>query len=253
MSPKQISREKSLCNAELQKKILNYSVSASLAMAAGMALTPAPVGATGVVIDVNPDETVIDDEFDLDFDQDGFNEFKLTETGEGNDVLVWGLGTATSDQGLSVIGYTTNWGPFTFIYASALNQGVPISAGADWYSVSPPAVATLGWSDLYGGVYGAWPGEGVKYLGLKFLLDGAGLYYGWAELSVAADSSSFTISRYGYDDAGSSIPASVKLSRLQATSPVSLQALVAGAFAALGGVLAWLRRRVGRRLKRDTV
>jgi hypothetical protein len=31
-----------------------------------------------------------------------------------------------------------------------------------------------------------------------------------------------------------------------------LQVLAAGVFAALGGVLVWLRQRVGKRLKRDT-
>ena len=252
MSPKQISREKFLCNVALQKKLLTYSAVASLTVAAGMALAPAPAGAAGVVIDVNPDQTVSNGEFDLDFDQDGFNEFKLMETSPGSEVIVWGLGTAASDQGLSVIGYTATLGSvFTFVHASALNQGDPVSAGANWYAVTPGATpastATLGYYVSAGWQGGAWPGQGVKYLGLKFMLDGVGPYYGWAEISVAPDSSSFVISRYGYDDAGSSIPAVVKLSRSQAASPVSLQALVAGVFAALGGALAWLRQRIVRR------
>lgn len=257
MSPKQISRAKFLENAELRKKLLSYSAVASLTAAAGMALAPSPALSAGTVIDVIPDETVSASAFPIDFDQDGHPEFALNHI--DNSPTFFGvhctLYSSSGDAGLSAIGYGTFVAGMPATFASALSFGAPVSAlVTNWLGASLLAAAN------WGNLYGPWPGAVDQYVGVRFMIDpdGAGpqpaqAHYGWIELDVASDVSSFTISRYGYETvAGGGIPASVTLSNLQAASPVPLQVLAAGVFAALGGVLVWLRQRVGKRLKRDT-
>ena len=94
----------------------------------------------GKTVDVDPDQTVSNDYFDLDFDGDNKYEFRLMETGAGNHVSVWGLGTAVSDQGLSVIGYTTAFGRKGSIWRPEVGRNGGMGNGGLWSRLFAPGV-----------------------------------------------------------------------------------------------------------------
>jgi hypothetical protein len=248
MSPKHQTIPLCGDDKELQKRLVKYSAAASLALADSLALPTRPGRADpGITcVDVDPDETVIGEPFKLDFDQDEYPEFVLYHS-EGNPDVTGYHSSIGGDAGISFIGYkdtqNNRWASALATSATLLTNPSNFVAYTNW---------TLG-----RGASGPWPDQGFKYLGLKFNLNGSGPYYGWAYLSVASDSSSFTIKGYCYNDTqGGSIhaenaPTAVTLSRLEASSgsPSQLPALAA-AFGALAGLTAWWQGRVFRRLAR---
>ena len=242
MSPKQISRAKFLENAELQKKLLTYSAAASLVAAGGLMPMSAARAAHTVVWE-GP-QTVDDPngKFAVDFDQNSTPEFTLRVSTSYIDAFLF-------NQSVSFLGQT----PGVRVYPYALAQDDPVSAAAGpWRQPVGRAILT---TDT--GSTGYWINlTGMHYLGVRFQ-SGGGTHYGWVELTCTDGNDGgpqLIVHRYGWDDtADDGIPAAVTLAGGEAASGGSwLQAVVAGSFAALSGVLAWLRRRVGRRLKRDT-
>jgi hypothetical protein len=84
-------------------------------------------------------------------------------------------------------------------YARAMNAGAIISAGNTFNNVGSNKNMATYYSHPYGGTSkGQFLGTTNKYLGLKFKI-GSDTHYGWAQVQVAADASSATITGYAYE------------------------------------------------------
>jgi hypothetical protein len=224
--------------AQLDRRLLAYSLTAG-AVAAG-----STAGAAIVYTNLDPDVVVdaVDTSYALDLNGDAANDFILERDffenyntlGVGNRqtfVNAMNLntnGTFSTFSGTylqnKILASTTNSG----VFGAALGQGAPVSsANPDWSVGSPhlaravQGVYRTGWMTgtttsspgwmTYSNVpygpyrYGPWHGQGERFLGLAFYIDGA-LHYGWARCTLAADLSTLTIHDFAYQDvAGASI------------------------------------------------
>ncbi len=93
-----------------------------------------------------------------------------------------------------LIGYT---GPF-FNYANALSYGESIGPDASWLNY-PSYNNSAVLASVYSGVtFGAFPGKGDKYLGIKFI-SGSELHYGWIRLESDISPAYLIIKDYAYE------------------------------------------------------
>ncbi len=227
-------------NLQLQKRLATYSTAANLAVLSGLALSGI-AHAAPVRIEVNPDQTISNGAFNIDFDQDTNLEYHVRQGNFGfGSAVVLELELYGGDFGSAAVGYTNAGYP----YVNALAFNTPV--GPTQSFITAGVYKYLGFGNA-----GPW-GGGVTdgYVGVRFQLDGATTHYGWILLDVAAGSTSFTIKAYGYDTTpNTDIPTAVNLLKMKAdaVAPWWRQAAV-GAFSMLTALSLWWRRRVSRRL-----
>ncbi len=158
--------------------------------AAGGALGLIPVEADAQIIhtDVDPDETVMDGDFAIDFDDDGDPELILLESDTGIGTFANFENTTGPDDLTGIVG-NTNSG---YTYFLPLNAGSAVSAG----NVIAPALLyfsfTFGGSDPNG-----WLGADA-FAGIEFTLD-TGTHYGWIRIEIPVGGGSMTIKEFAYE------------------------------------------------------
>ncbi len=174
----------------------------------------------GAVIytDIDPDSVFMQsgDAYELDINHDNTPDFKLSMYYHSNTYSYWLVSKYISIEGLNsneVIGhFSSSMNPcssqFSAYMADKLSSGVLIDSGQNWESGNNRLTNIFAHSLCSTNVnMGSWLGEQDQYLGLKILVNGQA-YYGWARLDVAADSKSFTLKDYAYENAqGMPIPA----------------------------------------------
>ncbi len=193
------------------KKQLSIKLSRYAAMA-GSAAFATSAQAEIVYTDI-PDQTFSNSGqfYDLDLNNDGIPDFKLTLTksqgsstfttyygGTSNFAFVMNLidiEPAGNNEVQITGGYYSN-------FAKALNINAPINQQANWGGnlTNLGAYTFFSFSGFtFNSSMGSWGNQTNKYLGLKLLVSGK-TYYGWFRLDVANKYASFTIKDYAYQD-----------------------------------------------------
>lgn len=173
------------------KKTTSKNFSKKLAQYGAMSLAIAGVSdAAGQVIytDIDPDETIDDTSYDVDLNDDGTVDFSIHNSGAGgNAVRIY------NDQSNSVLGQ--NFGG-NYNYPDVLNSGDPIGSSGNF--TMHPNYQTLNWNGC-SYTNSQWCGGQVdKFVGLRFNV-GGDQHYGWIQLDVPADGSTFTIKGFAFD------------------------------------------------------
>lgn len=216
------------------KKLALYS-SMAVAFFAGKSAVDAQI----VYTDVDPDEVISDsgDDFEIDFDGDGTAEvtvlaystvipsfFSTTGTaGYVFDAIIKYAEIYPGDN-VSVAGYSYPLTPpYYIIFDNAIDEGDEIGEDLDFYDASiqqltrywgvkdfPSAGSTYDFfGNVFGVTYGSWVGEGEKFLGVKFEIDG-NTHYGWVRMEVDDDYLTTTIMDFAYNgEADASLDAGV--------------------------------------------
>jgi hypothetical protein len=179
---------------------------------AGALVAQGNVNAQVVATNLNPDVIVdsLSAPYALDFNNDANPELAffvqhISGASSTQGVQFTYEGAAAGAQlspGVSLVGAVGTGSSSSSFQVSALNNGDPISAAANFGTSSN---AALGLDLLVdAGVLGQIPvqqgnflNQSNKFLGAK-LTAGANTYYGWVELSVNSNASQITIHGYGY-------------------------------------------------------
>jgi hypothetical protein len=179
---------------------------------AGALVAQGNVNAQVVATNLNPDVIVdsLSAPYALDFNNDANPELAffvqhISGASSTQGVQFTYEGAAAGAQlspGVSLLGATGTGSSSSSFQVSALNNGDPISAAANFGTSSN---AALGLDLLVdAGILGQIPvqqgnflNQSNKFLGAK-LTAGANTYYGWVELSVNSNASQITIHGYGY-------------------------------------------------------
>ena len=179
---------------------------------AGALVAQGNVNAQVVATNLNPDVIVdsLSAPYALDFNNDANPELAffvqhISGASSTQGVQFTYEGAAAGAQlspGVSLLGATGTGSSSSSFQVSALNNGDPISAAANFGTSSN---AALGLDLLVdAGVLGQIPvqqgnflNQSNKFLGAK-LTAGANTYYGWVELSLNSNASQITIHGYGY-------------------------------------------------------
>lgn len=176
-----------------KKKLAGYS-----AMAAAFIAGATEADAQIIYVDITDITVDLGFYIPLDIDGGGYNDIILQAA--SNTMYPW---TYVNGFGnLSSAGYGGPNNAFqgyagdVFPYASALDSGATISAGASF--VSNAANYAIFASVFSGSTYGPWADETDKYLGFKFDIDGE-LHYGWMRLDIFVTPVSFTIKDWAYN------------------------------------------------------
>ncbi|MBL7965318.1 MAG: T9SS type A sorting domain-containing protein [Flavobacteriales bacterium] len=172
-----------------QKNKLTDRWKAYTGMSAAFMAVGAHADGQVIYTDVDPDQVLVNDQFTIDFDNDG-----------NQDLLI--LHSTTSSGGLNiqaaavsgeVLGTVTS----SFMYPLVLAAGAPIDpANPNWQASY--AFGTLAIRYSYGSstaVYGNWLGQN-GYLGVRFTSGAGDTHFAWVHLSVGAQCENITI--YGY-------------------------------------------------------
>jgi hypothetical protein len=179
---------------------------------AGALVAQGNVNAQVVATNLNPDVIVdsLSAPYALDFNNDANPELAffvqhISGASSTQGVQFTYEGAAAGAQlspGVSLLGATGTGSSSSSFQVSALNNGDPISAAANFGTSSN---AALGLDLLVdAGILGQIPvqqgnflNQSNKFLGAK-LTAGANTYYGWVELSLNSNASQITIHGYGY-------------------------------------------------------
>ncbi len=173
------------------KKSTSKNLSKKLAKYGAMSLAIAGVSnAMGQVdyTDIDPDETIDDTSYDVDFNNDGTIDFTITNSGaSGAAVRMY------NTQSNSVLG--ANFGG-NYNYPYVLVNSAPIASSGNF--TAHPYYQTLNWngcaytnSNWCGGITDA-------FVGVRFNV-GAEQHYGWIQLDVPADATTFTIKGFAFE------------------------------------------------------
>ena len=127
----------------------------------------------------------VGDLFELDMDGDGTFDFHFRAASTTGTAGTWSFASifgSYSSLGVGgpsnqVLGYS---GPH-YYYGSFLEDGDPIGPGGDW-NISASSIVVIA-SNFYGVSYGAFPGNGDGFLGVKFET-GGNVHYGWIRLEA---------------------------------------------------------------------
>jgi len=173
------------------KKNTPKKLSAKLAQYGAMSLAIAGISdATGQVVytDIDPDETVDNTLFEVDFNDDGIVDFEITNEGAGGAAV-----RMYNDNSNSVMG--VNFGG-NYNYPSVLSSGSLIGSVANF--TAHPVYQTLNW-DGCAYTNSQWcDGQVDKFVGVRFNV-GSDQHYGWIQLDVPADASTFTIKGFAFE------------------------------------------------------
>lgn len=180
----------------LNKKLIKYSLAASVALTIGSRLH-ADIQYT----DIDPDKVIPQadnfktNDFFLDINNDGTPEFKIFQSYSYTYYFYYlysydSVKVFRVNDGLSVINATGDNN-----YVAALNSNELVSSqqnfgtkhvlgGLSYYETSPA---------------GEWPDMGNRFMGVRFKI-GENIHYGWVRLSVTWDCERFTVYDYAYED-----------------------------------------------------
>ncbi|MEI8117256.1 MAG: T9SS type A sorting domain-containing protein [Flavobacteriia bacterium] len=185
---------------------------------AGALVAQGNINAQVVATNLNPDVVVdsLSGPYALDFNNDANPELAffvqhISGASSTQGVQFTYEGAAAGAQlspGVSLLGATGTGSSSSSFQVSALNNGDPISAAANFGTSSN---AALGLDLLVdAGILGQIPvqqgnflNQSNKFLGAK-LTAGANTYYGWVELSVNTNASQITIHGFGYQSTANS-------------------------------------------------
>ena len=137
-----------------------------------------------VYTDVAPDATISDAGFEIDFNNDGVNEFQIHQGFIANchKVRILGHGDTSIDHLLATAMHDAK-------YTMRFAQNATIDS-SDPFVDSDSFVMEEGTSE--------WNGYAEGYVGVMVSLDGQ-MHYGWVRISVAADGSTVTIMDFAYE------------------------------------------------------
>ncbi len=212
---------------KLDAKLMAYSAMAGAALASGSAAEAAGCNTgvqTGQVCYVDIADVVLNSDGEnllVDFDGDGDAEFEIIQFSSYSysayfsyRAFVRDALDATNDKALShLAGFTSATRGPQPAYPGALLSGDTIGAGGmqAFFDNRP-----LGSIRAVGGppsTIGNFQGDGDRFVGVRFQLDGATNHFGWIRVNMAADFKSITIRDYAYNttldtdiDAGMTTP-----------------------------------------------
>lgn len=191
---------KKIYQKENSRRLTAYSAMA-VAVIAGSKTAQAEI----VYVDVEDTNIEVGGTFDIDLDGDGTMDFhfRASSTVSSTSSGVWSFGSifgnATSysvgNASNQVIGYVGAY----YNYGSALASGVDIGPDASWLNYPSYGNSAVLASNFYGVTYGAFPGAGEKFLGIKFK-NADGLHYGWMRITADIDPVIITIMDYAYEN-----------------------------------------------------
>jgi len=191
---------KKLYKAELSSRLKAYS-SMALALTAGSTALNAEI----VYNDIADETIEVDGLFNLDVDGDGSIDFQFTAglTLSSTSSGVWSFGSvfgyvtsySVGNAGNQLIGYAGSF----YNYGSALDSGANIGPDGPWLSYPSYGNSAVLASNFYGTTYGAFPGQGEKFLGFKFSAGGNN-HYGWMRITADVDPVTIIIHDYAYDN-----------------------------------------------------
>lgn len=193
------------------KKLLSYSAVAGAFIAGGQS-----ADAQVVYTDVDPDSVLSyltgTGSMDIDLDNDGNVDFQL------NNSYTFSFWTNTITNTITTTSttyYTYSYSYYSYYYKYANLKAV--GAGAEIFghfssidslptneeliASDPFNVTNNNWNLGSYGTWGAWgdfPGEGDRYVGVRFM-NGPDTLYGWIRLNVAADVEEITLLGYAYE------------------------------------------------------
>lgn len=188
-------------NKTIQKKLKSYS-----ALAGTIAAAVGSADAQVIYTDVSPDSTINTNEtYNLDLNNDDVVDFQLMQQSGsyyGGAIIYDGVGAFAMGPNNAI--------DTTGASATALDAGALIDSTMNWVdstaaaSITPVPTAN-GLGIIVSGIYsftgGNFLGQTGKFLPLRFDVasgPGAGRYYGWVRLDVAADAKSFKVIDYAY-------------------------------------------------------
>ena len=141
-----------------------------------------------VYTDIDPDETIDDSTYEVDFNGDSIVDFTITNNGAGGFAV-----RMYNDQSNSVMGQ--NFGG-NYNYPDVLSSSAIIGSTANF--TANPYYQTLNWN---GCTYtnSQWCG-GItdRFVGVAFNV-GSDVHYGWIQLDVPEDAATFTIKGFAFD------------------------------------------------------
>jgi hypothetical protein len=185
---------------------------------AGALVAQGNINAQVVATDLNPDIIVdsLSAPFALDFNNDANPELNFfvqhisgASSTQGIQFTYEGaVAGAQLSPGLSLLGANATGSSSSSFQLSALNNGDPISAAANFGTSSNVALGLdlLVDAGILGQIpvqQGSFLNQSNKFLGAK-LTAGANTYYGWVELSVNANASQITLHGFGYQSTANS-------------------------------------------------
>lgn len=171
------------------------------AMAVAVISGASSANAEVVYTDIDDVTISIGDSWDVDIDLNGSLDFHFQAGSAGSGGWTFGsvLGyvNSLSVGGLSnqIVGYP---GPY-YYYAYALEANELIGPDAAWNNNPSYGNSAVLVSNFYGVYYGAFPGAGEKYLGIKFKI-GSYVHYGWMRVQAGLSPAYMTILDYAYED-----------------------------------------------------
>ena len=176
------------------------------AMALALTAGATTLDATIVYNDIEDVTVEIGDMYDIDIDGDGTLDFHFragtivssTSSGVWSFGSVFGLYTSytVGNSGNQLIGYQGSF----YNYGSALDAGVTVGPDGPWLSYPSYSNSAVLASNFYGSTFAAFPGQGEKFLGFKFMV-GDNTHYGWMRIVADIDPVFITIMDYAYENA----------------------------------------------------
>lgn len=186
---------KKIYRNENSKQLTAYS-----AMATALIGTSAIAHGEIIYNDIDDISVEIDMIYDIDIDGDGILDFHFnagaTDSGSWTFASIFGLAPSytvgnTSNQ---IIGYAGTY----FGYASALSEGDPIGPDGVWLNYPSYGNSAVIASNYFGDIFGEFPGNGEKFLGIKFVI-GTELHYGWIRVESDISPAYISIKDYAYE------------------------------------------------------
>ncbi len=183
---------------KLSQQANAYSAAAATLMATGASMQ----AQAGVVYtDVDPDQTISDANYAVDFNGDGLVDITVQHRaysfGSGSYLSAFRYAELSLPPGNGVLVMGAFFPP-----AAALSSGDFIGPTGTFSDVFPRMAAWYqyisgGSSSLY--IDGPWVGLSDRYLGVEFLISGS-VHYGWIRMDVSSDLTSVTIKDFAYED-----------------------------------------------------
>lgn len=181
----------------------NTKLTAYSAMAAAITAAPLFTNAEVIYTDIEDVTVGVGDLLDLDVNADGIVDFRFSAGSTTGSSGTWSFASAfgivsTADVGNSqnqFIGYSGAY----YNYGSALVEGDLIGPDSPWLNYPSLSNSAVLASNFYGVTYGAFPGQGERYLGFKFSALG-NVHYGWMRVVADINPAFITILDYAYED-----------------------------------------------------
>lgn len=184
---------------KIYKNLNGSKLKAYSAMAAALTAGTASLNAEIVYTDIEDITIGIGENFEVDIDGDGTMDFIFAASSLTGTYGTWSFATAFGDS--AGVGNSTNQAMGTvgtwYDYASALDAGDNIGPDGDFLSNTGNAAVIA--SNFYGSAFGNFPGEGEKFMGVKFDISG-NVHYGWIRLESDLDAIFVTVMDFAYEN-----------------------------------------------------